>query len=131
MSSCPPGMTAEKLDKIADYVSLLDRMDIDLANQKVTFQSPRPDETEMQDDLRTWARHIREAPPVLTPETAVAYRDREASFAEALATLDAIRELARAVIASGGGSDYGSGQAAMATTVLDLLSKDEDDHPSP
>lgn len=60
MSNCPPGMTAEKLDKIADYVSLLDRMDIDLANQKVTFHPPRTDETEMQDDLRGWARHIRE-----------------------------------------------------------------------
>ena len=30
MVTIPPGMTPEKLEKIADYVSLLDRMDIDL-----------------------------------------------------------------------------------------------------
>ena len=57
----PPGMTPEKLEKVADYVSLLDRMDIDLEGRKVTFGPARTDETEMQDDLRAWAEWLRKA----------------------------------------------------------------------
>jgi hypothetical protein len=72
----PPGMTPEKLDKIADYVSLLDRMEFNLDAQTVTFrgwpglgemslgtdEGLHARETEMQDDLRAWATYLREAP---------------------------------------------------------------------
>ena len=62
MVTIPPGMTPEKLEKIADYVSLLDRMDIDLDAETVTFHPAKDGETEMQDDLRAWAEHLRETP---------------------------------------------------------------------
>jgi hypothetical protein len=58
----PEGMTPEKLEKIAAYVSLLDRLDVDLDAETVTFhkagEGPHAGETEMQDDLRAWARHL-------------------------------------------------------------------------
>ena len=56
-------MTPGKLEKIADYVSLLDRMDIDLDAQTFRIypagEGPHAGETEMQDDLRAWAMHLR------------------------------------------------------------------------
>lgn len=55
----PDGMTPEKLEQIADYVSALDRMTIDLEKQTVRFGPARTGETEMQDDLRAWAEALR------------------------------------------------------------------------
>jgi hypothetical protein len=57
----PAGMTPEKLEKIAGYVSILDRMTVDLKNETVTFHPPGDGETAMQDDLRAWAEHLRDA----------------------------------------------------------------------
>lgn len=56
----PPGIQAWKLDMIADYVTLLDKMEVDLGTETVTFHKEPRRATDMQDDLHRWAEHMRD-----------------------------------------------------------------------